>query len=53
EIGKVLSGDLAGRNNPDEITLYRSLGVAAQDLASAHHITEQAKARGMGQQVQF
>ncbi|PCI05231.1 MAG: ornithine cyclodeaminase [Hyphomicrobiales bacterium] len=53
EIGKVLTGDLAGRDNATDITLYRSLGVAAQDLASAHYIIEQAKVRGMGQQVQF
>ena len=53
EIGNVLAGDLAGRDSSAEITLYRSLGVAAQDLAAAHHITEQAKARDMGQQVQF
>ncbi|MFK5978110.1 MAG: ornithine cyclodeaminase family protein [Rhizobiaceae bacterium] len=53
EIGSVLAGNLAGRTGTIDITLYRSLGVTAQDLASAHHITEQANARGMGQQVQF
>ena len=35
EIGAVLSGALAGRTGPDEITLYKSLGHAAQDLAAA------------------
>lgn len=53
EIGKVLMGNLAGRTSENDITLYRSLGVAAQDLASAHHITEQAKIRSMGQQIEF
>ena len=49
EIGTVLAGDLAGRTAQDEITLYRSLGVAAQDLATAHHITMRAIAEGYGQ----
>lgn len=35
EIGAVLSGALVGRTGPDEITLYKSLGHAAQDLAAA------------------
>ncbi len=35
EIGQVLSGEIAGRRNPEEITLYKSLGHVVQDLASA------------------
>lgn len=35
EIGEVLSGALPGRTSPEEITLYKSLGHAAQDLAAA------------------
>jgi ornithine cyclodeaminase len=38
EIGEVLAGTASGRETHDEITLYRSLGVAAQDLAVAHHV---------------
>lgn len=48
EIGEVLSGSVAGRGSDDEITLYRSLGVIAQDLACAGHVTELARERGMG-----
>ena len=48
EIGEVLSGKVAGRGGDDEITLYRSLGVAAQDLACAHYILEQARRNGRG-----
>lgn len=51
EIGSVLAGDAAGRSSQDEITVYRSLGIAAQDLASAHFIHSQAKARGIGHEV--
>lgn len=48
EIGEVVAGDHPGRTDPSQITLYRSLGIAAQDLACAYHCWEQAKARGLG-----
>lgn len=38
EIGQVVSRDLAGRSNNHEVTLYKSLGITAQDLFSAVHI---------------
>ena len=53
EIGSVLSSDIAGRSDASEITLYRSLGVAAQDLAAAHFVLEAANAKGLGQDVDF
>lgn len=48
EIGEVLSGNVRGRKNAEEITLYRSLGIAAQDLICAHYVMTQAKAGGIG-----
>ncbi|WP_114944596.1 ornithine cyclodeaminase family protein [Microvirga calopogonii] len=48
EIGEVLAGKAAGRMAADDITLYRSLGIAAQDLACASHCVREAKARGRG-----
>lgn len=48
EIGEVLLGERAGRTNADEITLYRSLGVAAQDLAAAHGILRKAESLSVG-----
>ncbi len=51
EIGEVIAGSAPGRQSDDEITLYRSLGVAAQDLAAAYYVVEQAKIRGMGTEV--
>lgn len=48
EIGEVLSSKVRGRGNVEEITLYRSLGIAAQDLICAHHVMTQAKADGIG-----
>lgn len=44
EIGEVASGEDCGRRANDEITIYKSLGVAAQDLAAAQRIYEKALA---------
>jgi alanine dehydrogenase len=38
EIGEVLSGTKKGRENNDEITVFKSLGIAAEDIFSAYHI---------------
>jgi alanine dehydrogenase len=48
EIGELLLGRLAGRRSPGEITLFKSLGLAVEDLAAAHHVYRQALARGRG-----
>lgn len=53
EIGEVLSGKVEGRQAADEITLYRSLGITAQDLACAAHCLRVAKARGLGVEVRL
>lgn len=53
EIGAVLQGQVAGRSDAEQITVYRSLGVAAQDLAAAHHVLDRARATGRGQTVEF
>lgn len=53
EIGAVLAGGVPGRQAADEITLYRSLGVIAQDLAAAQHVLAAAEATGRGQLADF
>ncbi len=53
EIGEVANGSKAGRCSPLDMTLYKSLGIAPQDLASAHHVLEKARAAGVGQVVDF
>lgn len=52
EIGAVLNG-APGRQRDADITLYRSLGVAAQDLAAAHAILALAEAAGRGVVVEM
>jgi ornithine cyclodeaminase len=48
EIGDVLNGTVPGRLNADEVTVYKSLGVAAQDLVSALLVYSRARERGLG-----
>lgn len=40
EIGQVLGGTLPGRQSPDQITVYKSLGHVVQDLAAAKALYE-------------
>jgi ornithine cyclodeaminase/alanine dehydrogenase-like protein (mu-crystallin family) len=53
EIGEVAAGTVVGRRAPSDITLYKSLGIAPQDLAAAHHVLKKAEARDLGQVVEF
>lgn len=48
EIGQALTGDVGGRRSRVEITLFKSLGIAVEDLASAHYILKKAEAAGRG-----
>ena len=48
ELGEVLIGRVPGRTSPDQITLYESLGIAVEDLASAHFIHRRALETGAG-----
>lgn len=43
EIGQVLGGDLPGRQSPDQITVYKSLGHIVQDLAAAQALYAQGQ----------
>jgi ornithine cyclodeaminase/alanine dehydrogenase-like protein (mu-crystallin family) len=53
EIGQVASGAKVGRCSPLDMTLYKSLGIAPQDLAAAHHVLAKARAAGVGQIIDF
>ena len=48
EIGQLLNADIAGRRDNDQITLYNSLGITAQDLFAARHVYDKAAASGLG-----
>jgi ornithine cyclodeaminase len=53
EIGAVLEGTAPGRRSPEEITLYRSLGVPAQDIELANHLVSRARAAALGRHLDF
>jgi ornithine cyclodeaminase len=53
EIGEVANGTKIGRRSSSDVTLYKSLGIAPQDLASAHYVLEKARAAGVGQIIDF
>jgi thiomorpholine-carboxylate dehydrogenase len=46
EIGEVFGGAAEGRTSEDEVTLYKSVGVAAEDLAAAELVYRAALSRG-------
>ncbi|MFN0007256.1 MAG: ornithine cyclodeaminase family protein [Planctomycetota bacterium] len=51
EIGEILIGACDGRRSRDEITLFKSLGIAVEDLVVAHHLDRKAREAGVGTQV--
>jgi ornithine cyclodeaminase len=53
ELGEVLAGTAAGRTDGDELTLFRSLGLAVEDLAAAECAVAAAKERGLGTEVEL
>jgi ornithine cyclodeaminase len=53
EIGEVANGSKIGRRSPLDVTLYKSLGIAPQDLASAHYVWQKASAAAVGQIIDF
>jgi ornithine cyclodeaminase/alanine dehydrogenase-like protein (mu-crystallin family) len=48
EVGEVLEGMAPGRTSPDEITCFKSLGIAIEDLAAAELAIATAEAQGIG-----
>jgi ornithine cyclodeaminase len=53
EIGEVLIGKHPGRTAPDELTVFKSLGLAVEDLAAAEYVVRRAQETGAGTTVEF
>ena len=51
ELGEVLDGRKRGRTSLDEVTLFKSVGVAVQDLAAAARVFRLAREQGLGSEV--
>ncbi len=52
-IGDLLTGRVAGRTSAEDITLFKSLGMVAEDLVSADFILREAERQGVGQLVDW
>ncbi|WP_302304036.1 ornithine cyclodeaminase family protein [Culturomica massiliensis] len=53
EIGEVLLSRIPGRTSPEEITVFKSVGIAIQDLAAANYAYRQACQQGRGTNIQL
>jgi ornithine cyclodeaminase/alanine dehydrogenase-like protein (mu-crystallin family) len=53
ELGEVLAGSAQGRQSPDELTVFVSLGLAVEDLAAAELALRVAEQRGLGAEVEL
>lgn len=51
ELWQVVSGEVAGRNSDDDITLFKSLGMALWDIAAAKVVYDKAVTSGMGRRL--
>ena len=48
ELAEVVSGEVTGRQSPNDIVVFKSLGIAAEDLAVGALVHERARERGFG-----
>ena len=48
ELGEVVAGEKPGRTSDEAITLFKSVGVAIEDVAVAAHVYETAREKGLG-----
>lgn len=53
ELGELLTGARQGRSSDDELTVFKSMGIAAEDLAAAELCVIRARERGLGVEVDF
>lgn len=53
ELGELVAGTKPGRGSEDEITLYKSVGVAVQDVAAAALVLAAAKGRSVGRAIEL
>jgi ornithine cyclodeaminase len=53
EIGELVQGSRPGRSSPEQITLYKSVGVAVQDGAAAALVLQAARERGAGREIEL
>jgi alanine dehydrogenase len=53
EVGELLLDRVAGRRSADEITIFKSLGIAVEDLAAAYHVYNKALQKKLDRETEF
>ncbi|HEV8354172.1 MAG TPA: ornithine cyclodeaminase family protein [bacterium] len=51
EIGEVFAGMVPGRTGADDVTLFKSLGMAVEDVVTAQYVYQRAREKGVGQEI--
>jgi ornithine cyclodeaminase/alanine dehydrogenase len=52
-LGDVVTGKIPGRETPEEITLFKSVGLAIQDISTAYHVYNKAVQMNVGESFDF
>ena len=53
ELGELVAGTRPGRTSPEQLTLYKSVGVAVQDAAAAGLVLDAARRLGVGLEIEL
>jgi len=53
ELGELLVGSAPGRSSAEELTVFRSLGIAVEDLFAAEYVVRRAHETGRGTTIDF
>jgi ornithine cyclodeaminase/alanine dehydrogenase-like protein (mu-crystallin family) len=53
ELGQVIVGRFTGRAHPEDVTMFKSLGIALEDVAVAAKVYAAAQAQGLGKLVEW
>ena len=53
ELGELVAGTKPGRTSPEQITLYKSVGVAVQDAAAAALVLARAREQSVGREIEL
>jgi ornithine cyclodeaminase/alanine dehydrogenase-like protein (mu-crystallin family) len=51
ELGQIVAGHVQGRASEDDITLFKSNGIALEDISTAHRLYTLARERGLGENI--
>jgi alanine dehydrogenase len=51
ELGRIVAGQVKGRASDDQITLFKSNGIALEDISTALRVYQLARERGLGEEI--